>query len=218
MRARTLVTIRVAWHVTPCTPMPPLASQRGACGDCGDTPGGWEQLLPNPWPALWAMMVGFMIMLDSTVVVIANPTIMAQLRIGYATVVWVNSSCLACWPTAVPLAVAGRLGDRLGPEESLPDWPGVFTAASLGCGLSMVPTLIAAEGARRRRRIATPADAVDDNAGSSRSSPQSRCAWGHTVASVAQPGGTVIGGALVDSMGGRIRQRSAGVTGPILAA
>jgi hypothetical protein len=37
----------------------------------------------NPWYALWTKMIGFfMIMLDSTIVAIANPTIMADLRIG----------------------------------------------------------------------------------------------------------------------------------------
>lgn len=97
-------------------PMPPLASQTRCVYDYGDTPGGREQLLPKPWPALWAMMVGFfMIMLDSTVVAIANPTIMAQLRIGYATVVWVTSAYLLAY--AVPMLVAGRLGDRFGPKN-----------------------------------------------------------------------------------------------------
>jgi hypothetical protein len=34
----------------------------------------------NPWNALWAMMVGrFMILVDVTIVVVANPTIMAEL-------------------------------------------------------------------------------------------------------------------------------------------
>lgn len=84
----------------------------------------------NPWPALWAMMVGFfMIMLDSTVVAIANPTIMAQLRIGYATVVWVTSAYLLAY--AVPMLVAGRLGDRFGPKNALGAWGTVASVASL---------------------------------------------------------------------------------------
>ena len=70
----------------------------------------------NRWYALWAMMVGFfMIMGDSTIVAIANPTIMADLRIGYDTVVWVTSSYLLGY--AVVLLVAGRLGDRFGPKN-----------------------------------------------------------------------------------------------------
>lgn len=53
------------------------------------------------------MMIGFfMIMVDSTIVAIANPTIMANLRIGYDTVVWVTSAYLLGY--AVVLLVAGR--------------------------------------------------------------------------------------------------------------
>jgi hypothetical protein len=34
----------------------------------------------NPWNALWAMLVGFfMILVDATIVAVANPTIMGQL-------------------------------------------------------------------------------------------------------------------------------------------
>lgn len=68
-----------------------------------------SEVRANPWHALWAMMVGFfMIMLDSTIVAIANPTIMAELHTGYDTVVWVTSSYLLGY--AVVLLVAGRLG------------------------------------------------------------------------------------------------------------
>src|SRR6201993_5549613 len=70
----------------------------------------------NPWNALWVMMIGFfMIMVDSTIVAIANPTIKADLHIGYDAVVWVTSAyLLGC---AVVLLVAGRLGDRDGPKN-----------------------------------------------------------------------------------------------------
>ncbi|EUA13032.1 H+ antiporter-2 family protein [Mycobacterium kansasii 732] len=81
------------------------------------------------------MIIGFfMIMLDSTIVAIANPTIMAVLHVGYATVVWVTSAYLLGY--AVVLLVAGRLGDRFGPKNLYLAGLTVFTAASLWCGLA----------------------------------------------------------------------------------
>src|SRR5246127_2026627 len=90
---------------------------------------------PNPWTALWVMMIGFfMIMVDSTIVAIANPTIKADLHIGYDAVVWVTSAYLL--GQAVVLLVAGRLGDRYGPKNLYLIGLVVFTAASLWCGLA----------------------------------------------------------------------------------
>jgi len=82
----------------------------------------------NPWHALWAMMVGFfLIMVDSTVVPIANLTIMADLGIGYDAVIWVTSAYLLGY--AVVLLVAGRLGDRFGPKNLYLIGLVVFTVA-----------------------------------------------------------------------------------------
>jgi EmrB/QacA subfamily drug resistance transporter len=95
----------------------------------------WGGAGPNPWHALWAMMVGFfMILVDATIVAVANPSIMAKLGTGYDTVIWVTSAYLLAY--AVPLLVAGRLGDRFGLKNLYLIGLALFTAASLWCGLS----------------------------------------------------------------------------------
>lgn len=176
----------------------------------------------NPWPALWAMMVGFfMIMLDSTVVAIANPTIMAQLRIGYATVVWVTSAYLLAY--AVPMLVAGRLGDRFGPKNLYLIGLGVFTVASLGCGLSSGAGMLIA--ARVVQGVGAGLLTPQTLSTITRIFPAHRRgvalgAWG-TVASVASLVGPLAGGALVDSMGWEwifFVNVPVGVIGLILAA
>src|ERR1700742_2589491 len=98
----------------------------------------------NPWNALWATMVGFfMILLDSTIVAVANPSIMVKLGTSYDSVIWVTSAYLLAY--AVPLLVAGRLGDRFGPKNLYLLGLVVFTAASLWCGLAgSIGMLIAA--------------------------------------------------------------------------
>ena len=90
----------------------------------------------NPWNTLWAMLVGFfMILVDSTIVAVANPSIMAALNISsYDSIIWVTSAYLLAY--AVPLLLAGRLGDRFGPKNLYIAGLVVFTAASLWCGLS----------------------------------------------------------------------------------
>ncbi|TDO09131.1 EmrB/QacA subfamily drug resistance transporter [Mycobacterium sp. BK086] len=90
----------------------------------------------NPWRALWAMLVGFfMILVDSTIVAVANPSIMDGLEItDYDTVIWVTSAYLLAY--AVPLLLAGRLGDRFGPKNLYIIGLAIFTVSSLWCGLA----------------------------------------------------------------------------------
>jgi EmrB/QacA subfamily drug resistance transporter len=156
----------------------------------------------NPWNALWAMMVGFfMILLDSTIVAVANPSIMVKLGTSYDTVIWVTSAYLLAY--AVPLLVAGRLGDRFGPKNLYLLGLAVFTAASLWCGLSgTIGMLITA---RVAQGIGAAVMSPQTLSLISRVFPVERrgvamSVWGAT-AGVATLVGPLAGGVLVDSMG-----------------
>lgn len=90
------------------------------------------------------MLIGFfMILVDSTIVAVANKRIMEVFNTDYDGVIWVTSAYLLAY--AVPLLVAGRLGDRFGPKNLYLIGLAVFTAASLWCGLAgSIEMLIAA--------------------------------------------------------------------------
>ena len=61
----------------------------------------------GPWPALWALVLGFfMILVDSTIVSIATPAIIRDLGADVNSVLWVTSAYLLAY--AVPLLVTGR--------------------------------------------------------------------------------------------------------------
>jgi EmrB/QacA subfamily drug resistance transporter len=89
----------------------------------------------RPWPALWSLVIGFfMILIDTTIVSVANPRIMEGLNTDINSVIWVTSAYLLAY--AVPLLITGRLGDRFGPKRLYLSGLVVFTLASLWCGLS----------------------------------------------------------------------------------
>lgn len=93
----------------------------------------------KPWPALWALVIGFfMILIDTTIVSVANPAIMKGLDLGtdYNAVIWVTSAYLLAY--AVPLLITGRLGDRFGPKNLYLIGLVIFTLASAWCGFSGV--------------------------------------------------------------------------------
>lgn len=96
------------------------------------------------WAALGALCLGFfMILVDSTIVSVANPAIMRALDADIESVVWVTSAYLLAY--AVPLLITGRLGDRFGQRRLYLSGLVVFTLASLWCGMSStIETLIVA--------------------------------------------------------------------------
>ncbi|GAA1397224.1 MFS transporter [Kitasatospora putterlickiae] len=98
----------------------------------------------NPWPALGALIAGFsLIVLDMSVVAVANPAITESFQSGVSQVIWVTSAYLLTY--AAPLLFTGRLGDRFGAKNVYLVGLVVFTLASLWCGMAgSIDMLIAA--------------------------------------------------------------------------
>jgi EmrB/QacA subfamily drug resistance transporter len=156
----------------------------------------------NPWRALWAMLVGFfMTLIDSTAVSVANPSIMAGMHADYESVIWVTSAYGLGF--AVPLLVAGRLGDRFGPKNLYLVGLAIFTAASLWCGLSgSIEMLVAARVVQGLgAALLTPQTLLVIT----RIFPAERrgvvtSVWGAAVG-VATLAGPLVGGVLIDQLG-----------------
>src|SRR6478735_4299780 len=158
----------------------------------------------KPWPALWALVIGFfMILIDTTIVSVANPSIMKGLDLGtdYNAVIWVTSAYLLAY--AVPLLITGRLGDRFGPKNLYLSGLVVFTLASAWCGFSgSIGLLIAA---RVVQGLGAALMTPQTMAVITRIFPPERRGaamglWG-AVAGVATLIGPLLGGVLVDSLG-----------------
>ena len=156
----------------------------------------------RPWPALWSLVIGFfMILVDTTIVSVANPTIKDALGTDLNTTLWATSAYLLAY--AVPLLITGRLGDRFGPRRIYLIGLVVFTISSLACGLSgSIEALIVAR--------------VFQGFGASMMTPQTMAVitrifapmergaamaiWGAT-AGAATLIGPILGGLIIDSLG-----------------
>ncbi|MDQ0755449.1 DHA2 family efflux MFS transporter permease subunit [Arthrobacter sp. B3I4] len=160
------------------------------------------ETVAKPWAALWSLVIGFfMILIDTTIVSVANPRIMEGLNADINSVIWVTSAYLLAY--AVPLLITGRLGDRFGPKKLYLTGLVVFTLASLWCGLSGdVHTLI---GARVLQGLGAALMTPQTMAVITRIFPPDRRGaamgiWGAT-AGVATLVGPILGGVLVDGLG-----------------
>lgn len=156
----------------------------------------------RPWPALWALVVGFfMILVDTTIVSVANPAIMVGLGTDIDAVIWVTSAYLLTY--AAPLLVTGRLGDRFGPKPVYLAGLTVFTLASAACGLSgSIGMLIAARAFQGLgAALMTPQTmAIITRLFPPDSRGKAMSLWGAT-AGVATLVGPILGGVLVDGLG-----------------
>ncbi len=156
----------------------------------------------RPWPALWALMLGFfMILVDSTIVSVATPAIMTGLGTDVNNVLWVTSSYLLAY--AVPLLITGRLGDRFGPKRLYLAGLAVFTLASLWCGLTgTIESLIIARVVQGLgAALMTPQTmAVITRIFPPDQRGRAMSLWGAT-AGVATLVGPILGGVLVDGAG-----------------
>lgn len=103
---------------------------------------------PVPAPRRWVILVvlacaSFMDQLDTTVTVVAAPSVRRELGGGSATVQWLAAAYTLAF--AVLLITGGRLGDIYGRRRMFLTGCFGFTAASVACGLSISPgQLIAA--------------------------------------------------------------------------
>ena len=92
----------------------------------------------NPWHALIVLCVAnFLILLDTTIVNTAIPSIMATLGTGIDSALWVLNGYLLAFASL--LIIFGRLGDVLGARPLFVGGLGLFTLASVLCGLSGSP-------------------------------------------------------------------------------
>ncbi|HZP14141.1 MAG TPA: MFS transporter [Nevskiaceae bacterium] len=100
------------------------------------------------WLALYVLCAGvLMIVLDTTIVTVALPSIRADLRFTETSLVWVVNAYMLTYGGF--LLLGGRLGDLYGHRRLFLAGLVLFTAASLACGLStaQIP-LIAARAAQ----------------------------------------------------------------------
>jgi EmrB/QacA subfamily drug resistance transporter len=97
----------------------------------------------NRWIALYVLCVGMlMIVLDVTVVNVALPSIQDDLGFSQSSLAWVVNAYLIAFGGL--LLLSGRFGDILGRKSVFLAGLGVFTVASLLCGVAQSQELLVA--------------------------------------------------------------------------
>ena len=102
----------------------------------------------SPWLALLALCFGFfVILLDTTIVNVAIPTMLVSLHASLDQILWVVNAYVLTF--AVLLITGGRLGDILGPRRLFIGGVAAFALVSAVCGVAQdANQLIAARAAQ----------------------------------------------------------------------
>lgn len=110
-------------------------SYRGNTGTSLSTP----PIVTNPWAILLVLTLGFfMILLDTTIVNVAIPSIIDGLHASLDQILWVLNGYILVY--AVLLITAGRFGDMYGPKRMFITGLVIFTLSSAACGFAQSPT------------------------------------------------------------------------------
>src|ERR687890_2061023 len=97
----------------------------------------------NRWPALYVLCTGvLMIVLDATIVNVALPSIKDDLGFSQSDLAWVVNAYLIAFGGL--LLLSGRIGDLIGHRKVFLIGLGVFTVASLACGLAQSQAMLIA--------------------------------------------------------------------------
>lgn len=95
-------------------------------------------IVASPWVVLLVVALGFfMILLDTTIVNVAIPSIITALHASLDQILWVLNAYILIY--AVLLITAGRLGDMFGPKKLFITGLIIFTVSSAACGLAQDP-------------------------------------------------------------------------------
>lgn len=105
---------------------------------------------PRRWLALAVICAGeLMIVLDGTIVTVALPQIKAGLGFSDTGLAWTVNAYLLTFGGL--LLLAGRAADLVGPRRLFVSGLGIFTAASLACGVATEPWMLV--GARAAQGV-----------------------------------------------------------------
>ncbi len=153
------------------------------------------------WTLLAVCVATFMLLLDITIVNVALPSIQTDLNASLSSLQWVVDAYALT--LASFLLVFGSLGDRLGRRRIFSIGFGIFTLASLLCGLSNDPTVLnlfrALQGVGGAAMFATSLALIAQEF-EGRQRATAIGIWGATVGGAVAIG-PLVGGAITDAFG-----------------